>query len=241
MEQPVRAYAIGDIHGHSDKLARAHALIAADRARVGDAGAPVVHTGDLCDRGPDTKGVVEYLCAGLKRGENWVVLRGNHDAMMSDFLDNGGSSAWLTAGGGGRTTLASYGVDVERGRDKKALRRDARERVPKAHRKFLRKLPLSFRYGELFFCHAGIRPGVPLALQTEQDLIWIRLPFLRSTEDHGPLIVHGHTPVPAVTHFGNRLDIDTGAGQGRALSAVVLEGRRAWVLTENGRAPVDHA
>lgn len=89
--------------------------------------------------------------------------------------------------------------------------------------------------------HAGIRPpGVALEDQTEDDLTWIRGgEFHKDMSDHGPLIVHGHTPVDEVTHYGNRLNLDTGAAYGKALSAVVIEGREAWLLThEGGRQPV---
>ena len=50
-----RSYAIGDIHGHPEKLRMAHDLIAADRERTGDDDAPVIHLGDLTDRGPDSR------------------------------------------------------------------------------------------------------------------------------------------------------------------------------------------
>ena len=234
----MRCYAIGDIHGHADKLAEAHRRIRADRVQVRDAEAPVVHVGDLCDRGPDSKGVIDFLLAGAQRGENWITLRGNHDAMMVDFVDGDGGDIWLHPQNGGRTTLASYGVTTETP-DREALRRDARARIPAEHLAFLRGLPTSYRQGECYFCHAGIRPGAPLDRQREQDLLWIRGPFLYSTEDHGALIVHGHTPVDEVTHYGNRLAIDTGAGYGHALSAVVIEGRQVWRLTGGGRVPVD--
>ena len=140
-----------------------------------------------------------------------------------------------------RATLASYGVVGLSVVRRDALREAARARIPDRHRAFLRALPTSLRHGDLFFCHAGIRPGVPLDAQRDEDLLWIREPFLSSTADHGPLIVHGHTPVDTVTHYGNRLAIDTGAGYGRALSAVAIEGRKAWLLTEDGRVPVDPA
>ena len=234
----MRCYAIGDIHGHSDKLAEAHRLIRADRVHVHDAEAPVAYLGDLCDRGPDTKGVIDVLLAGRARGENWITLCGNHDAMMTDFLDGDDGTIWLHPQNGGRTTLASYGVATQTP-DREALRQDARARIPAEHRAFLRGLPVSYRHGDCFFCHAGIRPGTPLDQQQTQDLIWIRDPFLYSTEDHGALIVHGHTPVDEVTHYSNRLAIDTGAGYGRPLSAVVIEGRNVWRLTESGRVPVD--
>ena len=64
----MRAYALGDIHGHLRELERVHGLIAEDRARAGDATAPVVHIGDLCDRGPDTRGVLDFLIEGQARG-----------------------------------------------------------------------------------------------------------------------------------------------------------------------------
>lgn len=241
----MRAYAIGDIHGQVSELRRAHRLIAADRARVGDEGAPVVHIGDLCDRGPDTKGVIDLLLDGLDRDAPWVVIKGNHDRMMQGFLETAprrdaglrAELSWLHPNLGGKTTLASYGVDT--GRAPEAIHRAALDAVPEAHRAFLAALPTSHRMGDLYFCHAGIRPGVPLDEQAEDDLLWIRDEFLLSTANHGPLIVHGHTPAETVEHHGNRLNIDTGAGHGHPISAVVIEGRAAWRLTEDGRVGVE--
>lgn len=235
----MRCYAIGDIHGQRAMLEQAHRLIRADRVRVHDSEAPVVHVGDLCDRGPDSKGVFDVLLAGRDRGEPWIVLKGNHEAMMSEFLDGGPGSAWLMEGNGGPATLASYGVTGVSVFHRDALREAARAHIPETHRAFLHALPTSLHLDDLFFCHAGIRPGIPLDAQSEEDLLWIREPFLSSTADHGPLIVHGHTPVGAVTHYGNRLALDTGAGFGGPLSAVAIEGRKAWLLTEGGRVPVD--
>ncbi len=242
----MRAYAIGDIHGQLAKLRRAHVLIEADRAEVEDDSAPVVHIGDLPDRGPDTRGVLDFLIRGQAAGEPWVVLKGNHDRMFAGFLDTPPRRDprlrpgldWLHPRLGGLETLASYGVDIAAGRSLEALHRDAVSKVPGAHRDFLEGLPSSFTLGEAFFCHAGIRPGVPLTAQTEDDLLWIRQEFLESNADHGALIVHGHTPVEAVTHYGNRVNIDTGAGYGHAVSAVVIEGREVFLLTDQGRVPV---
>ncbi len=242
----MRTYAIGDIHGQLEKLRRAHVLIEADRAEMDDDSAPVVHVGDLCDRGPDTRGVLDFLIAGQRAGEPWVVLRGNHDRMMAYFLQipprrdpclRAGLD-WLHPRLGGLETLASYGVDISAGRDPEALHRDALARMPGAHRDFLAFLPVSYRRGEVFFCHAGIRPGIALDAQAEDDLLWIRQEFHASRADHGALILHGHTPVDAVRHYGNRVNIDTGAGHGKALSAVVVEGREVFLLTDSGRVAV---
>ncbi len=110
--------------------------------------------------------------------------------------------------------------------------------MPADHLEFLSTLATSYRRGEAFFCHAGVRPGIALDQQAEDDLIWIRQEFHNSDADHGALIVHGHTPVKQVTHYGNRVNIDTGAAYGRALSVVVVEDRRVYQLTAEGRVPI---
>ncbi|MDE9449629.1 serine/threonine protein phosphatase [Aliiroseovarius sp. Z3] len=241
-----RAYAIGDIHGHLDKLKQAHRLIADDRARCGDGNAPIIHIGDLVDRGPDSAGVIAYLLDGKNRNRNWVTLKGNHDRMMEMFLRDHPmvdtqllvDHNWLHPRIGGVETLGSYGVDLPAGIRTYQLHPKARAAVPEAHRHFLANLPAMYRFGDLCFVHAGIRPGIPLEDQSEDDLCWIRGEFHASTADHGPLIVHGHTPVDEVMHYGNRVNIDTGAGHGKDLSAVVIEGREVWLLTPEGRRPV---
>lgn len=102
-------------------------------------------------------------------------------------------------------------------------------------RDWLRGLPTSWLTPEALFVHAGIRPGVDLQNQTETDLLWIRKPFQQDRRDHGVLVVHGHTPGRRVRHFGNRINLDTGAATGGPVSAIVLEGGEAWLLTDDGR------
>ncbi len=236
-----RIYAIGDVHGQRAMLEAAHMRIAADRACTGDAAAPVVHLGDLVDRGPDSRGVIDFLIAGIGAGEPWQVLCGNHDQVMRDLLDGqpwARPERWMLPRIGGRETVASYGIAVRDDAEPAALVAALREAVPREHRDFLARLPLWHEAGELLLVHAGIRPGVPLARQDPEDLCWIREEFHRVTEPHPWLVVHGHTPVEEATHYGNRVNIDTGAGFGRALSAVVIEGGGVWLLTAQGRAPL---
>ncbi|MBV1868396.1 MAG: metallophosphoesterase [Marinosulfonomonas sp.] len=240
-----RIYAIGDIHGQLEKLREVHRWISADRARNSD-DSIVVHVGDLVDRGPDSAGVLDWLITGLARGEAWVVLKGNHDRMMSYFLERPSrrdhllstKHEWLSKGLGGRTTLASYGVDVDTLEDA-ALHEAALSAIPDTHKLFLAGLETIFQSDTAAFVHAGVRPGVPFDKQTEDDLVWIRREFHEDTRDHGALVVHGHTPVDVVTHYGNRVNIDTGAAYGRALSVVILEGHKVWQLDENGRTSLD--
>ena len=237
----MHTYAIGDIHGHLDLLVAAHARIADDMARYG--AAPVVHIGDLVDRGPDSAGVVEHLRAGIAAGQDWVVLKGNHDRMFTIYLDDPAAQdpglradlSWLHPRLGGAATLASYGVRSPADRPIAPVHADAVAAVPAAHRAFLATRPTLFQRDESVFVHAGIRPFIALHQQTETDLVWIREPFLSEPASHGPLIVHGHTALAQATHHGNRLNIDSSAAYGGPLSAVVIEGQKAWLLTDAGR------
>ena len=237
----MHSYAIGDIHGHLDLLRRAHDRIARDQARHGSA--PIIHIGDLVDRGPDSRGVIEYLRLGIAGGEDWVVLKGNHDRMFAGFVtdmhwhDPGlrPDLSWLHYKIGGAETLASYGVRAAADRPTALVHHDAAAAVPPEHLTFLHDLPTSLMRGKALFVHAGIRPAVALTDQDATDLLWIRKVFLEDPRDHGPLVVHGHTAIDEATHYGNRLNLDSGAAYGGALSAVVVEGSDAFLLTDQGR------
>jgi serine/threonine protein phosphatase 1 len=234
-------YAIGDIHGHLDLLKAAHDLIADDIARYGPG--PVVHVGDLVDRGPDSRGVIDFLMGGIAGSADWVVLKGNHDRMFARFLRNPWEQepglradlGWLHPKLGGPDTLRSYGVANAADRPIAKVHAEAVAAVPPEHLAFLSACPTLYPAGEAAFVHAGVRPGVALQDQTETDLVWIRDPFLTETATFGPLIVHGHTAIDAATHYGNRLNLDSGAAYGGPLSAVVIEGRDAALLTPLGR------
>lgn len=240
----MRLYAIGDVHGHLDLLRAALDRIEADRARTGDHAAPVVQVGDLVDRGPDSRGVVQYLMDLSARDARVTVLKGNHDNMFALFLETPprpdprlrADLSWLHPRLGGLETLESYGIAPDQTPEQ--LHRAALRAVPDTHRAFLSAAPLSFAQGACLLVHAGIRPRVPLAEQRPSDLFWIRHEFLDDPHDHGPLIVHGHTPVDQVEHHGNRLAIDTGAAYGGPLSAVVIEGRQVHLLTPDGRQEI---
>lgn len=240
----MRVHAIGDIHGELDLLREAHKRIA-DHA--GES-AQIVHVGDLIDRGPDSRGVIEYLREGQAKGRNWVVLKGNHDRFLSQFLrdpdwiDPALSNAvrWLEHDGlGAAATLRSYGINPELPLAR--VHAQALAVISADEVDWLAALPVWYLHPLALFVHAGVRPGVDLADQTEDDLVWIRNDFLADPRDHGHLVVHGHTPVRMVQHHGNRLAIDTGAVFGGALSAVELTPKAINLLTDNGPVPVSRA
>lgn len=240
----MHTYAIGDIHGHIDLLTQVHDWIAKDIETYG--AAPVVHIGDVVDRGPNSRGVVEYLRAGVQAGQDWVVLKGNHDRMFTKYLANMNDHdeglradlGYLHPRIGGATTLASYGVKNAADRPLAPVYAEAIAAVPAAHRRFLEALPTSFARGAAIYVHAGIRPGIALAQQSETDLLWIRKEFLDDARDHGALIVHGHTAIEKPVNYGNRVNIDSSAAYGGPLSAVVIQGRDVFNLTALGRVPL---
>jgi len=237
MTKPI--YAIGDIHGQTEQLERALELIERD----GGAEAEIVFVGDYVDRGPDSRGVIDRLMQGQADGRNWTCLKGNHDRMFSWFLEEFPREDphlpvalyYLQERIGGAETLASYGISCAPEDRTSVVHEAARAAVPQQHLSWIDSLPLFHQTGAQFFVHAGIRPGVPLMDQAEQDMLWIRQGFLEHTEAHPHLIVHGHTAEEHPVHYGNRVDIDCGAGYGRTLVPVVFEGDRAWCLTPGGR------
>lgn len=227
-----RVYAVGDCHGCADLLHALHAAILEDSARADAEGAGaarrvVVYLGDYVDRGPDSRGILDLLIEAPLPDFEAVHLLGNHELFMCRFLDGEDVAAvWMI--NGGVATLRSYGLDVAKltgtGEDTGELRRALADALPEAHCAFLRDLAPSHVEGDYFFVHAGIRPGLPLEHQHEEDMLWIREPFLGSDADHGKVVVHGHTPTAEPDVRANRIGIDTGACYGGRLTALALEG-----------------
>ena len=226
----VRLYAIGDVHGCDAALAEMHERIAADLAARPTGDHRIIHIGDYVDRGPDSAGVVRRLAGVSHENPRAVFLLGNHDERLLAFLDDPVATAemYLDPNIGGAATLRSYGVALDRfgilPRGAAGLSSELRAKMPPEDRAFLDSLRLSARFGDYLFVHAGIRPGVAFEEQDPEDLIWIRQEFLRDERDHGCVVVHGHTPAKAPEVRPNRINIDTGAVFGGALTCLVLEG-----------------
>ena len=226
----MRLYAIGDVHGRLDLLEKMHAAIRADLA---DRPAPdwrILHLGDYVDRGPDSKGVLDCLATAVE-DPRIIALAGNHDLGFLDFLTEP-SGEGLFARYGGRETAVSYGVAIDFA-DPAGLRRGHGALVramPGRHRDLLGQLRFSVSFGDFFFCHAGIRPGVALDQQEPADLIWIRDAFLRWNALHPKVIVHGHTPGREAEIRDNRVNVDTQAYQSGRLTALVIDGRDKMLM-----------
>lgn len=227
-------YAIGDIHGCLDHLLRAEDKIATDIEVSGQAG-PVILLGDYVDRGPASAQVLDHLGQPSNLGLKRVALCGNHDHIFRQFIDDPDAHLeWLALGG--EQTLLSYGIDIHRiglrQRGRNARLKEALEgAVPASHKQFLDALPVSLKIGSYLFVHAGIRPGISLEQQSEEDLIWIREPFLSV----GPslpalMVIHGHTPYPAPNLGPGRIGIDTGAFYSGKLTVLKIDGGKTRFL-----------
>lgn len=233
--EDTRVYAIGDIHGRADLLADLLEMIRADAARAPEGRQVLITLGDHVDRGEWTRHVVDMLLEDPLPGAELVTLKGNHEQLLLRFLEEPEAVGRLWLGNGGDATLRSYGIEPSRYRRlADGWRRMSHlfaEALPAAHRRFFENLRLHHGEGGYLFVHAGIRPGVPLAEQTAETLLWVRDPFLSSEADHGAVVVHGHTIAWAPEERPNRIGIDTGAFMTGRLTCLVLAGEERRFLS----------
>jgi serine/threonine protein phosphatase 1 len=232
-----RVYAIGDVHGRFDLLQDLIGRIEADNAARVPTEVHVVMLGDLIDRGPQSREIIEFFLSGTPGFAQWHFIMGNHEEMLLKLIDQPDSSLmpqFLRFGG--RETFESYGAP-QRVLDTPDLYAPDTLQfyIPEDHRTFVRRMGDGILVGDYFFTHAGIRPGVALDDQEQQDLRWIRKEFLESDVDHGMIVVHGHTQLDDAEVRPNRIGIDTGAYRTGKLTALGLEGTERWFVQTEGK------
>ena len=216
MSPPI-TFAIGDVHGCLDKLTR---LVALCERYAGDRPARYVMLGDYVDRGPDSRGVIEFLMRWQVKMPGLVIcLRGNHEQLAIEAHKSPGAMPlWLR--NNGETTQRNYP--------------ETNGRMLATHLAWLDALPFCHDDGLRFFVHAGVDLSRPLHDQSEEVMIWMREPFLSDSDtvDCGRFIVHGHTPLkggkPELRR--HRLDLDTAAVLGGPLTAAAFDDTRAEPL-----------
>jgi serine/threonine protein phosphatase 1 len=222
-EQEEHVIAIGDVHGCNDELQ----LLLNKVPLTSDT--TIVFLGDYVDRGPDSKGVIDTVLE-LSKQHKVVTLRGNHEDMMLDFIEDpysGEAGTFLY--NGGAATLGSYRDD-----------KPGEYTIPDEHVQFLKNLDLYYENEGFFFVHAGV-PDIPLdTIDPEEHrnyLLWVRKPFLDSRYRWKKKVVHGHTPVPEVERRSNRTNIDTGCVQGNVLTAIDLPSGRLFQVAKQTIEP----
>ena len=239
-----RVYAVGDVHGRFDLLSVLARKIDEDDASAKFANSTVVFLGDLIDRGPDSRSIIDFVMNwGAQRKVR--TLMGNHEEMFLDsFLDLGVLSNFLRYGGS--ETLQSYGIatDLAGNLTLADIQQAMHKKVPRKHRSFVGSFESRVAIGDYLFVHAGIEPGKPVEEQDDKALRWIREPFLSHEAQHSHVVVHGHTIRKQADERPNRIGIDTGAYCFGRLTAIVLEGtdRRFIQARENsGTITVSHS
>ena len=171
-----RVLAVGDIHGYYDKL-----VSLMRKVRFVPNKDLLVFLGDYIDRGPDSVKCLDYVMRLQQRFSDCVIaLKGNHEALAIDSLLNGIYGYTWIRNGGFNTSKRFMAMS---------------DRELKTRLDWMRKLPACYRYGDFFFCHAGIQPYIPLGKQREKDLLWIRHSFFELYDGGMGTIVVGHTPV----------------------------------------------
>ena len=161
-----RTLAIGDIHGCLAPLKLLWEIVdpqPEDR---------IIFMGDYVDRGPDSKGVIDFLIS-LQPDFDITFLSGNHEEkFFLSHIDSTDLAHWLDAWGGG-ATLESYGPG-------------GFDDVPDSHWEFLRKNHSYLETDTHIFVHANLEADVPLGQQLA-GRGRMQLGLLFSQPLHGPV------------------------------------------------------
>ena len=208
-----KLFAIGDIHGCLSHLEK---LMEEINPSLNPQEDTLVFLGDYIDRGPDPKGVVDFILRIKQENPNVVCLKGNHEEMFLDWVCNGSNYELYIYNGGG-STIRSYSQEGD-------------FYLPPEHFDFFTSLRLYYETDQYIFVHAGLRERIPLAEQDPQDLIWIREEFIYSAHTFGKLVIFGHTPLQRVLIAPNKIGIDTGAVYGGKLTCLELPAQRVYTV-----------
>ena len=206
MSAKEKIFIVGDVHGCLDMLKRLMGTIGwtpeTDR---------LIFLGDFIDRGSQSKGVVDFVLEITKRSERVECLMGNHERILLDFMDGRDTNTFFL--NGGLATLNSYRTDRQK---------YGGFLIPDDHLSFFRSLKLTIELEDYYVVHAGFRPGVPVANQSTEDLLWIRDSFIFSNHYFGKRVIFGHTPFAQPLVMENKIGLDTGAVYGNTLTCLEL-------------------
>jgi serine/threonine protein phosphatase 1 len=172
-----RQIAVGDIHG----CAKTFRVLVRDELRLTSSDHLIV-LGDMIDRGPDSKGVIDEIIALKERGIRVQVLQGNHEEMMINASQsNESNDYWIR--NGGQETLDSFGVKYV-------------SDIPSTYLDFIRHTEIYVETAEYIFVHAGLNFNKSDPFSDYDSMKWIRKMEVDPTKIGNRTIVHGHVPAP---------------------------------------------
>lgn len=245
-------FVIGDVHGRREQLSRLIEMI--PRKPASDT---LVLLGDLIDRGEDVPGVVSDVLALRDKTERagdapFIVLRGNHEQMLLEFIDTG-ATLWMHPAVGGDSTWEQYTrrqLLVNTEEDFEAAREEIKRAVPPAHIEFFRALPLYHEDRYALYVHAGLDGNTHPRDASARQLLWSRDPnFFKHY--HGKPCVFGHTPTPLLPLLGrlgrhgiyvshSAIGVDTGYASNCPLTCLQLPEFIIYQTFADGRSSTHH-
>lgn len=162
--------------------------------------------GDLIDRGPNSKGVIDLIWKLQSEGYTIECIRGNHDQMMlSSYQNMDWQRTWLF--NGGWTTVESFQVD-------------ALKDIPSEYFHFIKNMGFYLEIDNYILVHAGLSFKTDMPLEDAQAMMWTRKWYNDIDYEwlKDRIIIHGHTPLPKSytiemmdkLHEQRYLNLDTG-------------------------------
>ena len=214
----MRTLAVGDIHGCLTSLrtlAKFAGLHYADR---------LILLGDYVDRGPDSKGVIDWIL-DTRMSMEVIALAGNHeDMMIAAKSSRTQRTIWESVGG--QETLFSYEAK---------LAENWVTCVPAAHWDFLNRTDLYFETENHIFIHGAAEADRPMNEQDPRVLKWVKCYQMRP-HSSGKTIVCGHSSHADgdIGEYAFGFCIDTNACRGGWLTCLEPESGKYWQANEYG-------
>ena len=244
----MKTFVIGDIHG---RCAQVQALL--DLLPRDESADKLVFLGDLIDRGPDVPGCVALVLSLCRESPGRVIcLRGNHEQMLLDFIDDA-SRIWMETATGSDQTFNQYTgapVRLRSEADFEEVRDLIAEKIPAEQIEFLRQLPLYHEDDFALYVHAGLENGKHPSESSPHSLLWTRdMEFYKSY--HGKPCVFGHTPTSflplrgrlgrhGIYLFHSAIGIDTGYNLQSPLSCLSLPDFTLYQAFADGQTSTHH-
>ncbi|NTV84837.1 MAG: serine/threonine protein phosphatase [Bacteroidales bacterium] len=185
----IKQWVIPDIHGYLETL---KALIE-DKIKPSRSDT-IYFLGDYIDRGPDSKGVIDYIIELQKDDYQVRTLRGNHEDYLLRTYDNENArknflgityqdnlkKEWYKYGG--KETLKSFGVSNV-------------HEIPEHYIKWMRNLEYFIPLDHYILVHAGLNFEIQDPFTDKESMLWIKSFKVDPLKIGSRKVIHGHVPV----------------------------------------------